>query len=273
MPSSADKENPPRAHRKRTLTSKLRHTREAQRAAQLDLTARKHRKARRQVLRARQAEDALIVERPNDSDEVRQLRASLARARGERDAAEAATGAQEPTRTLPPSLALNGCDADSGWTARPRIGSGMTFGKQRQVRRFMDAGLLQLDKNWKGQDSRQLLKIYDAIEDVFPPLKRCTNHWAAEFLVHDSFSAQKTYESCKEKEGTYRFRTRRNRRERASSDDDDDSGSQGSRGPLAPPSTSPSPEPSGSGSGSPQQTEEGHVNDRLPSLTPAPESE
>ncbi|KAK7006862.1 hypothetical protein R3P38DRAFT_2554909 [Favolaschia claudopus] len=239
MPSSADKENPPRAHRKRTLTSKLRHTREAQRAAQLDLTARKHRKARRQVLRARQAEDALIVERPNDSDEVRQLRASLARARGERDAAEAATGAQEPTRTLPAiprpertsdltigglrrRLGMDGSSADRKWNDL-RV----------QVRRFMDAGLLQLDKNWKGQDSRQLLKIYDAIEDVFPPLKRCTNHWAAEFLVHDSFSAQKTYESCKEKEGTYRFRTRRNRRERASSDDDDDSGSQGSRGPLA----------------------------------------
>ncbi|KAK7000787.1 hypothetical protein R3P38DRAFT_2796618 [Favolaschia claudopus] len=252
MPSSADKENPPRAHRKRTLTSNLQHTREAQRAAQLDLTARKHRKARRQVLRARQAEDALIVERPNDSDEVRQLRASLARARGERDAAEAATGAQEPTRTLPAiprpermsdltigglrrRLGMDGSSADRKWNDL-----------RRQVRRFMDAGLLQLDKNWKGQDSRQLLKIYDA---------------------------QKTYESCKEKEGTYRFRTRRNRRERASSDDDDDSGSQGSRGPLAPPSTSPSPEPSGSGSGSPQQTEEGHVNDRLPSLTPAPESE
>ncbi|KAK6974230.1 hypothetical protein R3P38DRAFT_3239734 [Favolaschia claudopus] len=110
--------------------------------------------------------------------------------------------------------------------------------------------LLQLDKNWKGQDSRQLLKIYDAIED-----------------------RAEDYESCKEKEGTYRFRTRRNRRERASSDDDDDSGSQAAAAHSHHHPPHPSPEPSGSGSGSPQQTKKVTSMDRLPSLTPAPESE
>ncbi|KAK7014530.1 hypothetical protein R3P38DRAFT_3205392 [Favolaschia claudopus] len=259
MPSSANKENHRSGlDRQRKLTSKLRQTREAQRSARLDQAARKQRKARRKVLKARQAEDALTVEHPDDSDEVRQLRASLARARGERDAAEAAGSASRPTRSLPTIprprqlsqltirelrriLGMDGSAADAKWNDL-----------RKKTRRFMDAGLLRLDLGWKDQNPRQLLKLYDAIEDVFEPLKRCSNHWATEFIVHDSFSSQKAYENCKDKEGTYRYRTRQNRRERPSwdhddnDDDDDDTNPGRGLGPLASSqsnSQEPSPEP------------------------------
>ncbi|KAK7037176.1 hypothetical protein R3P38DRAFT_2771180 [Favolaschia claudopus] len=278
MSSSANKEN----HRsgsncQRKLTSKLRQTREAQRSAQLDQAAQKQRKARRKVLKARQAEDALTVERPDDSDEVRQLRASLARARGERDAAEAAGSASRPTRSLPTIsrprqlsqltirelrrvLGMDGSAADAKWNDL-----------RKQTRRFMDAGLLRLDLGWKDQNPRQLLKVYDAasqfyIEDVFEPLKRCSNHWATEFLVHDSFSSQKAYENCKDKEGTYRYRTRQNRRDRPSWDDDDnddDEDTNTGRGLVQSNSREPSPQPPQSPAGS----EDNDDNDGLEPLS------
>ncbi|KAK7016469.1 hypothetical protein R3P38DRAFT_3202609 [Favolaschia claudopus] len=235
MPSSANKENHRSGStRQRKLTSKLRQTREAQRSAQLDQAARKQRKARRKVLKARQAEDALTVEHPDDSDEL-------------------------TIRELRRILGMDGATADAKWNDL-----------RKQTRRFMDAGLLRLDLGWKDQNPRQLLKVYDAasqfcilshryrylirrqIEDIFEPLKRCSNHWATEFIVHDSFSSQKAYENCKDKEGTYRYRTRQNRRDRPSwdnndDDDDDDTTNHGrGLGPLVSSQSSsrePSPQP------------------------------
>lgn len=96
------------------------------------------------------------------------------------------------------------------------------------VRRFMDAGLLDLSLAWKEQDNRRLAKVFDAvrclflaslrvlqhrqIEDAHPDLQRFRAQWATIFLVHATFGGQKTYKSCKGKDGTYRARKRKSRR-------------------------------------------------------------
>lgn len=60
------------------------------------------------------------------------------------------------------------------------------------------------------------------IEQSYPALERFHGQWGAAFLVRESFHAQKTYTSCKGKEGTYRARMRRPRRSRVDSEDDND---------------------------------------------------
>ncbi|KAJ7612880.1 hypothetical protein B0H17DRAFT_1153266 [Mycena rosella] len=210
--------------RRRRLTSRLQHTRDATSAATEMLRKKKENKAKRLALRQRQNESALTADRPDDTPEIRELRAALSRAQGERNAAEAAN-TRPQRRQGPPTRSV----------ARPRNMAQVTIGDIRaaldlsgsqnndqwaalraKVRRYMDAGLLELDLGWKEQDNRRLAKVYDAIEAAYPDLERFRAQWATAYLVHESFVAQKTYRSCKSKEGTYRARAREARRSNTS---------------------------------------------------------
>ncbi|KAJ7806030.1 hypothetical protein B0H14DRAFT_2382164 [Mycena olivaceomarginata] len=220
--SNHNKENEnstrPRSSRHRTVTARVQHTRDAQSAAAQALQLKKRKKAKRRALKQRQNESSLTVERPEDTDGIRELRAALVRTQGERNAAEAANS--RPSRRHGPAnrsiarpsnmskvkiddiraeLNLSGAQNDQKW-ADLRV----------CVRRYMDAGLLSI--GWKEQDNRRLAKVYDVIEAAHPELERFRGQWATAHLVHNTFSAQKTYKNCKTKEGTYRARTRRTRR-------------------------------------------------------------
>ncbi|KAJ7497525.1 hypothetical protein FB451DRAFT_1211791 [Mycena latifolia] len=238
--------------RRRRPTDRAQQTRNAVAAK---LKARKDKKAktvRRRVLRDRQNESNLTVERPDDSSEIRELRAALIRTQGERDAAEAAAtraarAKRPPTRTIArPSnmskvtiadirehLELAGAENDQAWSDL-----------RTSIRRFMDAGMLDKNSGWKDQDSRRLLKIYDAVEAEYPNLERFRGQWATAFLVHESFGAQKTYKSCKSKDGTYRTRSRGHRLEasRLRRIEGDGFGGTGPRAPTLSPSGTPAPE-------------------------------
>ncbi|KAJ7879466.1 hypothetical protein B0H13DRAFT_2346053 [Mycena leptocephala] len=74
------------------------------------------------------------------------------------------------------------------------------------VRRFIDAGMLDLTVGWKEQESRRFMKVYDA--DAHCELKRFRGQWVAQFLIHGCFGGRKTYKTCINKEGTYRARAR-----------------------------------------------------------------
>ncbi|KAJ7139282.1 hypothetical protein C8R44DRAFT_867445 [Mycena epipterygia] len=201
-------------------------------------------------------ESALTVERPEDTDEIRELCAALVRTQGEHNAAEAAN--PRPARRQGPA---------SRSIARP---SNMLTG---DVHCYMDAGLLDLSIGWK-QDNRRLAKVYDAIEAAYPDLERFRGQWATAHLVHETFSGQRTYKNCKTREGTYRARTRRTRRSNinhscADSPDDNVFGGVGPRAPPHSPNASPSPPTNNSPVGS-----RGHRASRmrsLPVLTPEPE--
>ncbi|KAJ7686682.1 hypothetical protein B0H17DRAFT_1071499 [Mycena rosella] len=144
------------------------------------------------------------------------LPAALDRARAERNAAEGANpGTHRPrgpaNRSIPRPRNMATVTVRS---VREHLGLAGTQNDQRwtdiraEMRRYMDAGLLDLTIGWKEQESRRLGKVYDAIEEMLPELKRFRAQWATEFLVHESFGAQKTYRNCKNKEGTYRARHR-----------------------------------------------------------------
>ncbi|KAJ7165752.1 hypothetical protein C8R46DRAFT_1096159, partial [Mycena filopes] len=168
--------------------------------------------ARRRVLRERQNENNLVVEQQEDSEVVKELRAALARTRGERDAAEAAAARPaSPLRGPTPRsiarpnnmskvtvadirdhLGLAGSENDQMWSSL-----------RTSIRRFMHAGMLEMDQSWKAQDTRRLIKVYDAIEEAHPDLERFRGQWATAFL--------KTYKNCKGKDGTYRARNRQDR--------------------------------------------------------------
>ncbi|KAJ7458451.1 hypothetical protein FB451DRAFT_1561091 [Mycena latifolia] len=184
------------------------------------LRKKKENKAKRLALRQRQKESALTADRPDDTPEIRELRAALSRAQGKHNAAEAANSRPQH-RQGPPSRSV----------ARPRNMANVTISDIRaaldlsgsqnndqwaalraKVRRYMDAGLLELDLGWKEQDNRRLAKI----EAAYPDLERFRAQWATAYLVHESFVAQKTYRSCKSKEGTYRAKAREARRSNTS---------------------------------------------------------
>ncbi|KAJ7795478.1 hypothetical protein B0H14DRAFT_2620892 [Mycena olivaceomarginata] len=78
------------------------------------------------------------------------------------------------------------------------------------IRRFMDAGMLDLDISRKEQDKRRLGKVYDA--GAHPNLKRFRGQCTTIFLVHESFwcsedlqELQKKgeYLPCKDTRGPY----------------------------------------------------------------------
>ncbi|KAJ7118904.1 hypothetical protein C8R44DRAFT_878437 [Mycena epipterygia] len=268
--------------RHRRPTSRLRETRDVTLAAAEMKRKKKAKKAKRLALKQRQNESNLTVDRPDDTPEIRELRAALSRAQGERNAAEVANSRPEPQG--PPSrsiarprnmakvtvsdiraaLNLSGSQNNDKWTAL-----------RAKVRRYMDAGLLNLDLGWKEQDNRRLAKVYDAIEAAYPELERFRAQWATAFLVHESFGAQKTYKSCKSKEGTYRARAREGRRSNTnhfrSSSPFPGNGS-GPRAPSFSPNESPSPAHNVDHSRSASPGAGNAEGSPLQSLTPEPES-
>lgn len=112
--------------------------------------------------------------------------AALARAQGERNAAEAGAAgtrhrqgpadrsiarprnmAKTTIRDIRSQLDLTGNKNDQAW-ADLRVCIYNTFSiilifSQADVRRFMDAGMLDLSMGWKEQDNRRLAKVYDAV--------------------------------------------------------------------------------------------------------------
>ncbi|KAJ7635532.1 hypothetical protein DFH06DRAFT_675873 [Mycena polygramma] len=129
--------------------------------------------------------------------------AALARAQGERNVAE--RGAPTSRRTPGPAdrsvkrprnmakvtidsirhaLDLAGDDNDQHWTDI-----------RGDVRRFMDAGMIDTKRGWKEQDNRRLGKVYTAIEDAYPELRRFDAQWGTMFLVHESFGSRRTYKN------------------------------------------------------------------------------
>ncbi|KAJ7488651.1 hypothetical protein B0H11DRAFT_2012458 [Mycena galericulata] len=247
-----------RGARLRKPTERARKTRDAKAAQEKALKDKKLKHARRRALKERQNESALTAERPDDTAQVRELRAALARARGERKAAEARARTHRSHRTQGP---------EDRSIARPRNMAKVTINDIRNeldlagaendqqwadirgdVRRFMDAGMLDLKLGWKEQDNRRLGKVYNAIEDAYPELRRFRAQWATTFLVHESFGAQRTYKNCKGKDGSFRMRMRKTRmsqRERRLQDSDEGSMPSGT-GPRAPshsPDSSRSPSP------------------------------
>ncbi|KAJ7136259.1 hypothetical protein C8R46DRAFT_1361944 [Mycena filopes] len=281
MPASRENDPPhTRAPRNRRLTQKLRESRNIK-AAQLKARRdEKNKAARRRVLRERQNESNLVVEQPEDSEVIKELRAALARTRGERDAAEAAT-VRPPPPSGPPSrsilrpsnmskvtvtdirehLGLAGSENDQAWSSL-----------RTSIRRFMSAGMLEMDQGWKAQDTRRLIKVYDAIEEAHPDLERFRGQWATAFLVHESFTGQKTYNNCKGKDGTYRARNRQGRlaASRLRRIDDGGFGGDGPRAPAdsPPPTASPGPDHTPDRSASPPVRTRPSGSARLPSLTP-----
>ncbi|KAJ7242218.1 hypothetical protein C8J57DRAFT_1367753 [Mycena rebaudengoi] len=265
--SSCQRPNPlRRGGRLHKPTKRAQETRDAKAAKEKSLKEKKLKQARRKVLKQRQHESSLTVDRPEDTPEIRELRAALARAQGERNAAEAGAAgtrhrqgpadrsiarprnmAKTTIRDIRSQLDLTGNKNDQAWADL-----------RADVRRFMDAGMLDLSMGWKEQDNRRLAKVYDAIEDAHPELRRFRAQWATAFLVHESFGAQRTYKNCKGKDGSYRARSREARLTRLERleymiiDSDDPipapsflrSNGIGPRAPSHSPNSSPSPPPS-----------------------------
>ncbi|KAJ6583572.1 hypothetical protein DFH09DRAFT_1436108 [Mycena vulgaris] len=169
------------SNRVRKPSDRAKKTRAAKAAKEKTLKDKKLQKAWRKALKQRDNENALTVERAADTAEVRELRAALARAQGERNAAEAAVYKPHGRRQGPVSrsiprprnlatvtirrirdhLDLAGREHDQAWADL-----------RTDVRRFMDAGLLNLNVGWKEQDNRRLGKVYDAIDAAHPELER-----------------------------------------------------------------------------------------------------
>ncbi|KAJ7156703.1 hypothetical protein C8R46DRAFT_1226189 [Mycena filopes] len=107
MPASHENTPPhTRAPRNRRLTEKLQESRRSTAAKARAIQDKKNKIARRRILRERQNESNLVVDDPEDSPVVQELRAALARTRGERDAAEAAIHRRPPSPRGPPSRSI-----------------------------------------------------------------------------------------------------------------------------------------------------------------------
>ncbi|KAF7371700.1 hypothetical protein MVEN_00026400 [Mycena venus] len=139
----------PHSSRHRKVTARVQYTRDAQSAVVQALQLKKKQKAKRKALKQRQSESALTVERPEDTDEIRKLRAALVRTQGKRNAVEAANS--RPAHRQGPAgrsiarpsnmskvkmddiraeLNLSGAQNDQRWADL-----------RGEVRRYMDAGL------------------------------------------------------------------------------------------------------------------------------------
>ncbi|KAF8892957.1 hypothetical protein BD779DRAFT_1669972 [Infundibulicybe gibba] len=182
--------------------------------------------------RARDKEAAMTVEQAGDSDEIQQLRALIHAVQARCDAAEqelSTTRAQlehnntfasggsastsnnmigeqnpiiipRPSRTSQTSIHdirchmdLKGPEHDLEW-ARVRA----------VVREYLISGRIEWDLGWKAQSTQRLGKIYDAIEEKFPALRRFRSSWATEYLTRNAFNNHKTYETCKNDKTKYR---------------------------------------------------------------------
>ncbi|KAA1467733.1 hypothetical protein DENSPDRAFT_260700 [Dentipellis sp. KUC8613] len=86
---------------------------------------------------------------------------------------------------------------------------------RNSIRSHMDAARLEGEEYFKAQRPKKLSRIYDAVEEQFPALRRFRNSWATEFLVKQTFSGRRSYRSAKNHQESYRSRQRRERLSRA----------------------------------------------------------
>ncbi|KAL0063866.1 hypothetical protein AAF712_009219 [Marasmius tenuissimus] len=216
---------PPRSpsRRHKRATEKAAHT-EEERAVKIQDAERKRKKReekkRRKALRAQEDQ---LVQRPNDCEEIRALkeRAQAAEAQAKTAHEELAkmmfTQAQStpnhPTneeliprpgnlnhvkvKDLRRLLQLEGRENNCQWN---RI--------RTTIRTCIHAAHMEWGSNWKGQKSRRLSRIYDAVDEAVPAMRRFKNQWATELLARDYFSGHKTYENCVDNPTTYRGRAR-----------------------------------------------------------------
>ncbi|KAF8874340.1 hypothetical protein BD779DRAFT_1678771 [Infundibulicybe gibba] len=187
--------------------------------------ARQARTMQRAQIRAQNRTAATTVEQAGDSDEVQQLKALLHTAQAERAAAE------QELSTIQAQLERHDASTssvDDGSIPRPSRINSVTIALLRQhmdlegpehkiewdrmrsvIRDFLRAGRVEWTLRWKDQPARRLAKIYDAIEDELPVLRRFRGSWATEYLSRSAFSNHKTYETCKDDGLKYRGKTKR----------------------------------------------------------------
>ncbi|KAJ7777621.1 hypothetical protein DFH07DRAFT_951268 [Mycena maculata] len=144
------------------------------------------------ALQKRQNETALTVEHPDDTAQIRELRAALLALRLSATQQRQLQVDLLKISDIREHLDLSGADNDEAWADL-----------RADVRRFMDAGMLDLNLGWKEQDNRKLGKVYRAIDEAHPELEHFRGQWVTQYLVHESFGAQKTYKACKARPGTY----------------------------------------------------------------------
>ncbi|KAF8869328.1 hypothetical protein BD779DRAFT_1682335 [Infundibulicybe gibba] len=212
---SADDNSPPR--RKRIQSQRQR---DATKNATEERTKKANKRARAAERAKTQAQNraaATTVQQASDNDEIQRLRDE---AQAERNAAEqelSTVQAQLESHDAPTSntnqgsiprpsridsvsievlrryMDLEGSEHDIEWA---RIRS--------VVRDFLRAGRIEWTLRWKDQSTRRLAKIYDAIEDQLPALRRFRGSWATEYLTKGTFNNHKTYETCKNDGSKYR---------------------------------------------------------------------
>ncbi|KAL1720226.1 hypothetical protein EV715DRAFT_262803 [Schizophyllum commune] len=210
-----------RSHRNQVQRDDARHkaAEDAEAARQRARKEKAEKKRRKQMRRAERAR-RLAVEQEGDSEELRKVREALARVTQERDAAvEANTNPHNPPHSPEPivdsirrphrvsdvtieeireHLGLDGQEHKSEWSDI-----------RRATRSFMLQGGLDITKDWTELPGLKLIKIYDAIEEYHPPLRRFKNQWATAVLIHKTFQGQHSYYNTKDKQGTYRYKRRK----------------------------------------------------------------
>ncbi|KAL1754434.1 hypothetical protein FB107DRAFT_215781 [Schizophyllum commune] len=209
-----------RSHRNQVQRDDARYQAEedAEAARQRARKEKAEKKKRKQMRRAERAR-RLAVEQEGDGEELRKVREALARVTQERDAAvEANSNLHNPPPSPSPTadsirrphrvsnvtieeirehLGLDGQEHKSEWSDL-----------RRATRSYMLQGGLDITKDWTEQSGLKLIKIYDALEEYHPPLRRFKNQWATAVLVHKTFQGQHSYYNTKDKKGTYRYKRR-----------------------------------------------------------------
>ncbi|KAJ7816985.1 hypothetical protein B0H13DRAFT_1923233 [Mycena leptocephala] len=143
---------------------------------------------RRRALKQRQHEGALTANRPDDTDEIRELRAALARAQHVRNAAEAAVTRTSRSVAHPNMSKITIADIRN-YLGLARAEHDQKWAElRRDVLRFMSAGMLDLSLSWKEQDNQRLARVYDM--GAHPGLQ---SFRAASFLVQELFGEQKAH--------------------------------------------------------------------------------
>ncbi|KAL1686981.1 hypothetical protein GGG16DRAFT_63211 [Schizophyllum commune] len=196
-------------------------------AAQRD-AANRVREQRRKEKRKEQRDEVeqrdLVVEQDDESEKVRHLEEELGRMRIERDAAVHAAEEQ----SVSSKARVDNPAPDS--IPRPKNMNKIKISDIREklnlmgeenkpewldlrqvVRDMTTAGFIDWALNWRSQKSKKLGKIYDAVEENVPALRRFHNQWGTELLVKEFFQTHKTYKSCIKNPRSYRAKVSRAR--------------------------------------------------------------
>ncbi|KAJ7810929.1 hypothetical protein B0H13DRAFT_1927083 [Mycena leptocephala] len=143
---------------------------------------------RRRALKQRQHEGALTVNRPDDTDEIRELRAALGRAQHVRNAAEAAVTRTSRSVAHPNMSKITIADIRNYLGLAHARHDQKWAELRRDVLRLMSAGVLDLSLSWKEHDNQRLARVYDM--GAHPGLQ---SFRAASFLVQELFGEQKAH--------------------------------------------------------------------------------